>query len=211
MVIWEEIDNMYVPIWLLVIGLIAYWIFKKHPEINSSADFNNVKDIENYVSLEKDRLYNLEHFDSPHFIDLLNDYDVMNVNYIRLKERYAHDKEKSLQIAKDWVKYVDALGDLKLARTILDLGEVDDFYESSKEPTIIKEEVEKRFKTMLGKEWQKLMPDFFERKEKANEAMKKEAERFDVSNGWRVFYQGDNNLEKMESLRKEKKEEEHAK
>lgn len=198
--------------WLIIIGAVfVYLWYKNQNNSGERGDTNNIGELERIASYDKSRLLNLEHFDSPHFIDLLNDSDVMEVNYMRLKQRYIHDKVKSLEIAKDWQKYVEALDDLKLARTILDVGEVDDFIEDSKEPSIIKEEIEKRFKTLLGKEWQKLMPDYFERTKKANEAMKKEADRIDVHNAWRVLYLGESNLEKMEKLRKAQKEEDHAK
>ena len=202
---------MYIPAWLIVFGVIViYWILKKS-KVETVNKPDRLEDIEAKVDFFKDSLFGLEYFTSPHFIDVQNDYSIMEINYLRLKERYAHTPEKLIELAQDWLKYVLALRDLKQAGLLLDVDFLDNacenFDENIKQPTIIKEEVEKRFKTLLDKDWQKLLPNYFERLDKAKPEIKKKEESLNASsNTWKMLYFGDANLKKMEKLEKEEKE-----
>lgn len=202
---------MYIPAWLLILGIIViYWFYKNSNKGGAVSRPDCLDDIEGKVFYFKDEIFKLEHFNSPHFIDAQNNYDIMEVNYLRLKERYAHMPDKLMELAQDWLRYVEALRDTKQARVMLDVDFTDDafehFEEASKQPTIITEEIEKKFKTLLGKDWQKLLPNFFERRDKAKPEVKKKGESLITPNAWKIFYSGETNLEKMEKLEKAKKE-----
>jgi len=207
---------MYIPAWLLVLGIIVvYWFYKNSNKGKTASKADSLDDIEAKVAFFKDGIFNLEHLDSPHFIDTQNDYDIMEVNYLRLKERYAHTPAKLMELAQGWLRYVMALRDLKQARLILDVDFSDNVYENFdeniKQPTIAKEEIEKKFKALLGKDWQRLMPNYFERVKKASKKIREEEERDDIEDAWKVLYLGETNLEKMEKLKKAKKEAQEVK
>jgi hypothetical protein len=87
-------------------------------------------------------------------------FDTMESNYFRLKERFSDDKKKLREIAKNWHKYVLTLWDISFARVLED----ENFTETTKESQIIKDEIEKKFKALLGNEWQD--PDLDSKKKK---------------------------------------------
>lgn len=159
---------MFIPIWILIAVAVYYFWSKSKQEPQQA---NNVEQFEEYANHYEQRLMDLAHFDSPRIIDLQDKYVIMEINYLRLKQRYLSQEEKRLEIAKDWAKYVEALYELKHARVMLDVDWGDNAYENfseaSKEPYIITEEVEKKFKSLLGKDFKKLLPDYDERKKKA--------------------------------------------
>lgn len=145
---------MYIPVWLLIIGIIfACWVYRsrnKQNNISNDWTFENngsVEQIETTIRSRKKSLFELEQFDSPHFIDIQNSFNAMEVNYLRLKHRFIHTPEKDLEIARDWYRYVIALRHLKSSRVVLDIDPSEDPYgefdERNKEPFIIKEEIEK--------------------------------------------------------------------
>jgi len=64
---------------------------------------DSVEDIEKNVRFRKEKMiFSLAHFDSPHFIDVQDAFDAMEINYLRLKQRFVHTSKKVLEIAKDW-------------------------------------------------------------------------------------------------------------
>lgn len=192
---------MYIPVWLLI-TVVVIILFYPRKKKDLSKELNNVESIEEYIGNRKDTLFELAHFDSPHFIDYQNYFDVMEANFMRLKHRFSDDKEKLLNITKNWQSYVDALNDLKTARVLLDVdlseNAWDNASEAMKEPEIIKEEIEKKFKEMLGKDWIKLPLDYFQRQEKYPK-LKEKQEKIEMSlenitEGWKIFYKDDKNF-----------------
>lgn len=208
---------MYIPTWLIVIiAIVAFFIYKSKKKASSTGALErtaSVEDIENSINFLKERIFELEHFDSPHFIDCQDAFDVMEINYLKLKQRFFHTPEKVLEIAKDWHRYVEALGDLKHARVMLDVDWEDDAWdrigESMKEPSIIKEEIEKKFKPLLGDDWQEIPPDYFKRMETMKKPDEKTEAHLGLGNDWKYYYMDSANLFKLEEKReKEKKERE---
>lgn len=208
---------MYIPTWLIIIAIIAFWFYssrKKTGNTNASEIQSSVENAEKYVSLLKKQIFELEHFDSPHFVDYQNAFDAMEINYLRLKQRFSNEPDKVLGIARDWCKYAEALNELKFARTILDVDmsdeAFDNFEESSKEPSIIKDEVEKKFKSLLGTDWLELPPDYFKRMKTMKEPDKEYRQKVGIGNDWWAYYQDSPNLfkliEKREKVNKEWKE-----
>lgn len=208
---------MYVPLWLFIIGaVVVYWIYNRNSRKGGVlGQSSSVEGIESRVQSLKRRIFNLEHIDSPHFIDVQNAFDVMEVNYFRLKQRFIHTPERALEIARDWESYAEALGDLKYARVMLDVdwsdNAFDNFSERSKEPSIIQEEVEKKFKSLLGKDWSEIPPDYFKRMETKKKPDKETKARLGFDE-WKYYYWGERNLISLEEKReKEKKEKEDDK
>ncbi len=204
---------MYIPLWLIVIGIIiAIWIYNSRKKAGFTERPDSVESIENSVRFLKEaRIFNLEHFDSTHFIDKQNAFDAMEINYLRLKQRFSHIPEKVLEIARDWFKYVEALGDLKFARVMLDVDMSDEAFdnmdERSKEPSIIKDEVEKKFKSLLGEDWQKIPPDYFERMETTKKPDKETEAKLGIADEWKYYYAGSANLFRLEEKRQKQKKE----
>ena len=196
---------MYIPIWIFIIGVVVYYFWSKSKQ--EAQRTNTVEYFEEVAWRFKKSLMEFAHFDSPRIIDLQDKHDVMEANYLRLKQRYLNQEEKRLEIARDWAKYVEALCDLKHARIILDVdmsdNAFDNLIESSKESHIITEEVEKKFKSLLGKDFHKLPLDYDERRKKAG----KEDELLpSLEEDWKLYYDSPNYHRMAEYREKEKNE-----
>lgn len=198
---------MYIPTWLIIIAaIIVFYIYKSRKSGNNIS----VENIEASVSSQKKELFSLVHFDSPHFIDVQDAFDAMEINYLRLKQRLSHTPEKQLEIAKDWYRYVEALGNLKHARIMLDVdwddGAWDRADENMKEPSIVKDEVEKKFKSLLDKDWQNIPLDYFKRMETMKKPDKKTEDHYEIGGSWKYYYQNSANLIRIEEKRMKEKE-----
>ncbi len=211
---------MYIPMWLIVIAVILflYWNNSKSKQktkpqiedveidpIEEAGD--SLEHLEYIANNYKTRLQELAHLDSPRIIDLQDKFVVMEANYFRVKQRYLSDAAKKLELARDWARYVEALNDLKVARVILDVDmsedAVDTMWESSKEPSIIVDEVEKKFKELLGKDFQKLLPDYDERRKKAGTENKF---NMSIDEDWPLYHDSPSYHKMVELRAKEKKE-----
>lgn len=204
---------MYIPTWLIiVVAVIAYLIYKSSSKNKVLGYPENIEFIEEKTAYLKGRIFELAHFDSPHFIDCQDAYDMMEINYMRLKQRYSTNPDKILEIAKDWYGYVVALGDLKHARVMLDVdmedGAFDRLEESLKEPSVIKDEVEKKYKSLLGDDFQAIPPDYFKRMETMGEPDKKTKDSYGIGDVWKYYYQNSSNLFKLVEQRAKKEKEE---
>ena len=208
---------MYLPVWLIVIiVVVVFYIYRSNKEKSGSFLHKpNVDDIEKGVDFQKDQIFSLEHFDSPHFIDLQDAFDTMEINYLRLKQRFSHTPEKFLEIAEDWYKYTEALREMKFARVMLDVDmsedAFDNMHERGKEPVIIRQEVEKKFKTLLGEDWLELPPDYFKRMETMKEPDKKTKQKLGLRDDWKYYYSDSPNLYKLEKERKKEEEKQKVK
>lgn len=190
---------------MITSAILIFFIWKSKKKFERPG---NVKDIEKNIQFLKEMIFELEHMDSPCFIDYQDAFDVMEVNYLRLKLRLSHMPEKVLEIAMDWWKYVDALDNLKRARVILDVDMSDNAWnnanERMKEPSIIKEEVEKKFKLLLDNNFQELPPDYFKRMETMG---KSDSAKKGLGEDWKFYYRDSGNFFKLqEKRRKEEKE-----
>src|SRR3989344_1684998 len=163
---------MYIPTWLIIIiAVVAFLIWKSKKKFERPA---SVEDIEKSTQFLKERLFELEHLDSPHFIDYQDAFDAMEVNYLRLKQRFSHTPEKVLENAKDRAG------------------------ESMKEPSIIREEVEKKFKFLLGEDWQEIPPDYFKRMDTMG---KSESAKKGLGDDWKYYYRDSANFFNLEEKR----------
>jgi len=81
--------------------------------------------------------------------EILNDVDLVDSQFLQLKERYVHDKEKLLNIIKDYDNYLASQSTLYWAWRSLDVdleeGASDRFDAEAKEPRIRIGEIKKRF------------------------------------------------------------------
>ncbi len=83
-------------------------------------------------------------------------FDCNKKNFIRLSERFKHDKLKLIEITKDWCSYLNAYACLFYESPLFVFGTDDDVKRlgDEKDMYIIKmEEVDKRFKNLLGDEY----------------------------------------------------------
>ena len=214
---------MYIPLWVIVLGALAWYFFYYKPRKGAPVETTILdsatiapEDIEERVEyVKQQRIFELVHFDSPHFIDAQNAFDAMEVNYLRLKQRLSHTPDKVREVAKDWFRYAQALGDLKHARVMLDVDMSDTAFENMeermKEPSIIKDEIEKKFKSLLGEDFQKIPPDYFERQQTAEKADEETSKQYTLSNRWEYYYRDSDNLYRMKEKRKKQDEEWEAK
>ena len=195
---------MYIPIWLVVIALVLFFIYRSKNKVGVSTE-----GIEGAVGVLKESIFNLEHFDSPHFVDVQDAFDAMEVNYFRLKERFASIPEKAIEVARDWYRYVEALRDLKYARVMLDVDWSDNASENAKEnfrePSIIKEEIEKKFKSLLKKDFQNIPPDYFQRIKNMKKFEKKAKKIYGEFDEWKYYYNDSGNFFRLEEKRRKEK------
>lgn len=81
----------------------------------------------------------------------------MEENYLRLEERYKHDNVRLGQIIKDWVGYNEVITGLIHEREMLDVATTDEESDRSDQETkklqIRRQEIESRFKALLGKQY----------------------------------------------------------
>ncbi|MFH1670214.1 MAG: hypothetical protein ABIA92_01365 [Patescibacteria group bacterium] len=103
----------------------------------------------------------------------------MEMDMIRLRERFKHDPTKQREIAQDWMDYSGAVERMKFASEMLDCDMSRDAYDSYgervKEPHMAVQEIGKRIENMLGEESSsKLVHDRLKKKaEAADEILSK--------------------------------------
>jgi len=203
-------------IWLAIIGVIIWYYHSRKKSGGEPLDVPaTIKRAEACAYYWKKDIFQLVHFDSPHFIDRQNDFDAMEINYLRLKQRFSNEPNKVLELARDWCKYAEALHSLKFARVYFDVDMSEQAFErleeTSKEPWIIKEEVEKKFKSLLGADFQEIPPDYFKRMETMGEVPKEIKDRLGMVRDWQYYYRDDKNLWEMNKKRAKWEEEWKAK
>lgn len=215
---------MYIPSWLLIliVIIVIFLLIKKDPNkklLSSEKDDQEdghhndnpetIEAIEERIKRLKDSIFSLARFDSPKFIDLQNDFDVMEVNYFKLKQKNIHNNDKALKIARDWYRYAWALESLKDAHLYLDLlfTDEDKIKEKFREPAIVKEEIEKKFKLLLKNEFHELKPNFHKRLETMKGPDGKIRGKFGPpADNWRYYYRQDENLDRLERKREDKEQ-----
>ena len=101
-----------------------------------------------------------EKIDGSHLNEYLTNQKVFLAysyqNFQRLTVRYKHDDEKMRQIANDAIQYFETISDLVSNQEMLDVCDSDAsdmYYKENDNLHIVREEIEKRFKAMLGKEY----------------------------------------------------------
>ncbi|GEM_PF-3289702 len=198
---------MYIPDWIIVLAVFIatyfYWKKRKTNRHGAQQEVTSVEDIESNVRYLNEQIFALEHFDSPHFVDCQDAFDAMQINYFRLKQRFVHHPEKVLEVAKDWNNYASALQELKHARVMLDV-DMDAWERDGDERTeysIIKDEIEKKFKSLLGRDWQEIPPDYFKRMETMKKPDENAKAKLELGQTWRWYYGDSGNAYRLVELR----------
>jgi len=197
-------------LWIILALIVIYLVYSIINNGTPKTRAVTIEEIEDRVHKIKKWLFELEPlFDDPSFIDYQNFYETMEVNYLRIKQRVIHVPGKPLEFALDWLRYVGALHDLRNARVMLDVSSSstawEDAEEDTKEPSIIKEEVERKFEKILEKDWLKLPPNYFERQKRMKEPSKEIKKKMGFKI-WQYYYEGEKNLDRMLKLRRNEKE-----
>lgn len=160
---------------IVIIGFVIYAIYKVYNIIHPK-----IEDIEAYVESHKKRWFD----SSSHLVSYLanselEDFKIMERHYFRLKQRFSSDYKKKLEIAKDWQKYTNTISDIESANVVLDVDDSNNAYENYDENTreafIVKDEIEKKFKSLLGNDWEELYSEKLKRafQEKARKEKQK--------------------------------------
>lgn len=95
---------MYIPIWIFVIGVIVYFVWKSRtPKIKSKAEALELiqEDIDKRERFLQDKIKNSHLKDYMQVETTL--FDCGRKNFLRLKELFKHDDVKLGQVIKDWV------------------------------------------------------------------------------------------------------------
>jgi len=146
---------MEIILWIILIGVITWFLFYRRKlmphEIQNliSERIASITD-ETRVRLENSHLKDYLDYEKHFFL-------TMEENYLRLAERFRHDKIKQAQITKDWISYNEIINGLIHEREMLDVSTSDENAENSDQETkklqIKRQEIETRFKELLGKQF----------------------------------------------------------
>ena len=175
---------MYLPVWVIIIAIILGVYF-----YNSSKNKKNRESelIEN-DDLSVDFMWEFAEgnksavlAESPNLEKYLQDerdmVNAMELDMIRLRERFKYDEKKQREIAQDWMDYSGAVNDEKSASELLDVNNEDTAYdeyrESTKKADLVIQEVSRRVEELLGeKSASKIVHDRLKKKAKsANEIL----------------------------------------
>lgn len=150
---------MYIPTWLIVVVVITGIYFYLQSKKRSGASENQALTTEDmWKRAEANMTRVLEK--SPLLEDYLQDerdmVKAMERDMIRLRERYKHDPQKQIEVARDWMDYSNAITEVKFAREMLDVdwkdGAYDRYDEQVKEANISIQEIAERVEKVLGKD-----------------------------------------------------------
>ncbi|MDO9231371.1 MAG: hypothetical protein Q7U36_02705 [bacterium] len=149
---------MYTPIWVLILAIIGVFFYFKKRNTEEGSEEDNFSPEENWTRAEwykanvMRKSPNLEN----HLKDERDMIGAMELDMIRLRERYKHDPKKQSEIAKDWFNFARSVDKVKSASEMLDVDAEDDAFESfinkTKEPHTIIQEIAKRVEKLLGDE-----------------------------------------------------------
>lgn len=154
---------MYISIWVILFAVIIWFLFFHKQKLSSQEVKDLVSDkvlaISDATKLRlstshlKDYLYTEKFF-----------FETMGENYLRLEERYKHDNVKLGQIIKDWISYNEIISGLIFEREKLDVATTDEESDSTDQATkklqIRRQEIESRFKALLGSQYKDPMVIF---------------------------------------------------
>ncbi|MEI7498040.1 MAG: hypothetical protein WCK11_02030 [Candidatus Falkowbacteria bacterium] len=142
--------------WIVIIFII-YLIFKPKNNKEKIIENNMSKEEEIQDKIERKEESLLRDIKSNHLKDYMQNettlFECGRKNFIRLNERFKHDEAKHGQVVKDWMDYMDILGDIVHEHLMLDVStseESDEHWEKRQELFIQIQEIEKRFKELLG-------------------------------------------------------------
>lgn len=149
---------MYIPIWIIVIGVVAYFIWKsRKPKIKSKVEALELiqEDIDKREVLLKEKIK------SSHLKDYMQMettlFDCGRKNFLRLKERFKHDDVKLEQVIKDWIYYMEAISDMVYESEMLDVAtsneDADEHRNMQDELAVKIKEIDKRSKELLGADY----------------------------------------------------------
>lgn len=149
---------MYIPIWILILGIIVAFFYFKNKKTKNGSEEDNISPEGNWQGAERYKELVLKK--SPLLEGFLEDekdmVKAMEMDMIRLRERYKYDNAKQAEIAQDWYDFAKAVYEVKSSSEMLDVDMSDNAFENhserTKEPHAVIQEVTKRVETLLGKE-----------------------------------------------------------
>ncbi len=145
-------------VFLIIITLLVYSIYKRqHPITVTPVQMREslLKEIERQEILVEGNL------NTSHLTDFLTMekalFECGSKNFLRLKERFKHDEQKTLQIFNDWYDYLKTIAEMVFESEMLDLSPSNDdaaLHYKARDLIFIKiQEAEKRYKEQLGEEY----------------------------------------------------------
>ncbi len=149
---------MYIPIWIIVIGIIIYFVWRvRKPKIISKAKgLELIQD-----EIDKKENYVLQKIKGSHIADYMQTettlFECGKKNFIRLQEGFRHDDKKLGESIKDWIYYLDYISNLIHHHEMLDLAtsdsDADDATKQHQEIVAKMQEIDKRTRDLLGKDY----------------------------------------------------------
>jgi methyl-accepting chemotaxis protein len=158
---------------LIIIAIFVYLIYKgQNPKITSKEDMQ--------IEIERKEVKLLEFIQTNHLKDYMDTekalFECGRINFIRLRERFKHDEIKLEQVFKDWIDYMDTLNDAIYKSLQIDVtfdDEFDTLWKDRNELYIKIQEINKRFKDLLGNEYANPEKDMTSREEKLKQLVER--------------------------------------
>jgi len=140
---------------LIIIAIFLYKIYKgQKPKVLMSKE-ETMENIQTEIKEKEDKLLNK--IKTNRLKDYMQTETIMfdcgRKNFLRLSERFKHDGVKFAQIVKDWMDYIEAVSDIIFVNEMLDVctsKEANGYYKQQDELFIKIQEIEKRYKNLLG-------------------------------------------------------------
>jgi cell division septum initiation protein DivIVA len=152
---------MYISTWIIVAVIIAviyfYSRFKKgNPNLTMENESLTAEEMWKRAETNMEKVLSK----SPNLEDYLKDeremVKAMEIDMARLRERFKHDSQRQIEIARDWMDYSGSVDRIKSSREWLDVDMSDNAYDSHFERTkkahIAIQEISKRVEDILGKD-----------------------------------------------------------
>lgn len=146
-------------IFYIILIIIAVYVYSIYKSQNPKLTKEEVKEkIQEEIDLKEE--YLLKKIKTSILKDYMQTettlFDCGRRNFLRLKERFKHDDIKYAQIVKDWLDYMETLSDIVFESEMLDVctsEESEEHYKRRDELFVVVQETEKRFKELLGSEY----------------------------------------------------------
>lgn len=157
---------MYIPFWIILAGTIIWYLFFYKKRISPQQAKELIA--EKVTAISVTTKARLENSHLKEFLDYEKHFFLtMEENYLRLAERFKHDNVQMAQIVKDWIDYNEIINGLIYQRELLDVATTDEQSEQSDQNTkklqIKRQEIETRYKSLLGKQYNDPL-DIFKKK-----------------------------------------------
>jgi len=149
---------MYIPTWIIILAIIIAIFYFRRQKINKdpAVDDDSPGAIWGEATKFKRSVMEESLLIEDYLCDERSMIEAMEMDMLRLRERYKHDSNKQIEIAQDWFDFAKAIHNLKFTKEMMDVLTEHDELESHRNNAIkintIIQEIIKRTEGLLGEE-----------------------------------------------------------